>query len=560
MATRCFTWLPFFDQIQAGISRENNMREHHPEQNERAMVRTANAVEPSVDTSHQMLPIPRAFDGVDHLRMKSALDTLAHQAGLQANGGKLSLHRLKKDNDEDQEILLAQAPADTSNHNNAPPSEKAISVVSEAAFNPECTATTADGCGLAVGAAGSSVAIAPWLFLPLLALGGGGGGGGSSEPPPTLNFTSGPGLFDADSLKKVNVSKNEFKLDFDTDKDLTGKVRYELSSSTDSQNKHGATIDPKTGVIKFSSFDKFCIGDELEFTVKAIYEDGAKKATSTYTFSIDVIGPLSSINAMASNAHVFNDDSILSGGADLDTLTFDFEALSLDPAQEIGNVIHFGRDGVNTLCIRFGDKYVEFNTSTVEYIYFGAVEDYNTGDPTAYLGSIFGYELNEIYKVNQTSSLADSTLTVGGSLINCDQLLFGVWDSSWATLMEIDSTTLLGGSGHDLIFGSETGFNELVGGAGDDFIMAISKFGNILNGGEGSDVLIGSSGEDTFVYSKEEFGKDRILADINDIFEIDGSTFEWNEDRWTSSGSNEFIIFDNGKYLFQGAEVIAFIA
>jgi len=532
------------------------MREHHPEHNERAMERTANPVEQSVHHSMQMPPIPRAFDGVDPLRMKSAIETLADQSGPQATGIKRVSNRLKKGDDEEEALLLAQAPADTSSHNNVPPSENAISVVSEAAFNPECTVTNADGCGLAVGAAGNSVAIAPWLFLPLLALGG--GGGGSSEPAPTLNFTSGPELFDGDSSKQVNVSKLKYELNFDTDKDLTGKVRYELISSTDFQDKHGATIDPKTGVIKFSSFDKFCIGDELQFTIKAIYEDGAKKAASTYTFSIDVIGPESSINATASDAYVVHDASILTGTTDLDTLAFDFNALGLNPELSTENIIYFGLDGTSILCIRFGDQaspqYVELNTANVEYIYFGAAEDYNQGDPTSYIGSIFGYELNAIYKLNQTANLMGSNLTADGSEIDCDQLIYGAWDDFGG----IQQTVLTGGTGNDIIFGSEIGRNTLMGGEGNDFLMAISMGGNRLEGGAGADVLVGSTGEDIFIYSSSEFGQDKIRADKLDVFEIDGNEYLWDDvdNRW-GYGESSYIEVNQLGYWLDGSQMIA---
>ena len=537
------------------------MREHHPEQNERATARTANAADQSVDTSNQMLPIPRAFDGVDHLRMKAALDTLAHQAGPEATGMKRVSNRLKKDDDEEEAILLAQAPADTSNHNNAPPSEKAISVVSEAAFNPECTATTADGCGVAVGAAGKSVGIAPLLLLPLLAL----GGGGSSEPPPKLTFTSGFGSSAADRNLKLNVTNKspaEGTSDFNTNKDNVAglTVKYELVSPS-SDKLRGATIDENTGVFSFTKFDDVCIGDVIEFTVKATtFKDGIEQESIFRSFSVEAIGPESSINAVESNAHV--NGPILSGGSDLDALVLDF--LGIGPVLTKENMLYFGLEDTGILCIRTNEKYVELNTNTIEYIFFGTTQEYNAGDPLAYRGSLFGYELDEIYKLNQAYALEGSTLAVDGSSVVCNQLIYG----AWTEMQSVTSTFLTGGSGDDLIFGSETGFNELIGGDGDDFIIAISRGGNVLNGGKGSDVLIGSTGSDTFVFSSSEFGKDRILADDLDVFEIDGLEYKWDpsSETWKSeeSESESYISYNQLGYFLDGdprlliAEAITF--
>ena len=107
---------------------------------------------------------------------------------------------------------------------------------------------------------------------------------------------------------------------------------------------------------------------------------------------------------------------------------------------------------------------------------------------------------------------------MGGTHIGADDFLFGALRGT------AGAETIVGGSGDDRIEGL-AGDDTLSGGGGDD----------VLVGGGGDDRLYGDGGADSFVYSEEAFGRDRIVD-----FEDGTDVLEFHRLQWSdlSVGSN----------------------
>jgi len=556
------------------------MREYTTEPAERATERPFNLPDQLSPAGNQALPNLQTLGDVG--RARSTLQTNTKNSNQSAARKKLIVGLDEKYVEDDESIVLAQATAPSPRFETAGAKDSAITVASEAAFNPECPAPTTDGCGLAVGAEGRSVVISPIVFAPLLALAGGGGGGGSPPPPlapppqlappvEKLQFTSGFGLGPGGKDIKIPLTNDVTgRSDFNTNKDdaLGLTVVYEIVSPDDDVLEQlGASIDPGTGEFKFDSLDTICIGEEFQFLIRATsFKGDVLQETDTLAFNVKTIGPESTVQAQLSN---FDDDSgnFANGTADLDVLTFDFASLSVDAVFSTVNLPYFGSEATDLLCIRFfettgsGDeitrttRYVELDSS-IEYVYFGSDNQYNDGEPAVFPASVFGYEWNEIYKINHSASTDavgfDNVVTVDGSTTDCNQLIYGLYEERAVLTL----TQLTGGAGNDLIFGSESGENHLVGGAGDDFIIAISLQENLLHGGRGSDTLVGTGENNIFVYDLIDFtgSVDSINASSSDVFEVADQTFNWDsgESKWVSG--DDSITLEDGRYFYHNSD------
>ncbi len=538
------------------------MREYTTEPAERATERPFNLPDQLAPAGNQALPNLQALGGVE--RAKSAFQANSKIPNQSAARKKLIVGFDEKIGEDDEPIVLAQATAASPRGETAGATDSAITVASDAAFNPECPVPTADGCGLAIGAEGRGLVISPFVFAPVLALGGGGGGGEpAKELPQKLQFVSGFGLGPEGKNIKIPLT-NEVtgRSDFNTNKDKAPglTIVYEIVSPDDDVLEQlGASINSATGVFKFDSLDAVCIGDEFQFLIQATtYKGDVVQETATLAFNVTTIGPVSTVQ-IAALADFDVSSQIPSAGDDLDVLTFDFNALSIvGSAFDTNYLPFFGSEDINLLCIRFSGegstRYVELD-QTVEYIYFGSTEQYNGGEPTIFPASIFEYELNKIYEINHSASIGSNELngitTVDGSEIACDQLIYGVY----AERETVTETHLTGGAGNDLIFGSQIGDNYLDGGAGDDFIIALNSLGkNLLRGGGGADTIIGSEGKDTFVYHSADFdgSKDAINATDLDSFTVSGVEFIWDlgAEQWVNDGSAGYVKQQGTQFLY----------
>ena len=146
------------------------------------------------------------------------------------------------------------------------------------------------------------------------------------------------------------------------------------------------------------------------------------------------------------------------------------------------------------------------------------IEDFEVGIDKIDLrgtGLTFG-DLN-VVNIGVVSMVSHSTFVLylremQGARIGADDFLFG-------ELRGTDGAeTLVGGSGADRIEGL-AGDDLLSGGGGDD----------VLVGGGGDDRLYGDGGADSFVYSAEAFGRDRIVdfEDGTDVLEF--HRLQWSD-------------------------------
>ena len=248
------------------------------------------------------------------------------------------------------------------------------------------------------------------------------------------------------------------------------------------------------------------------------------------------------LNGDAGADRIFGDDGddIINGGAFHDYIRGDLGDDTING--DGGNDILFGRADNDTLDGGNGDDYIDGGTEE-DTIYGGTGNDELRGNlDSDYIEGGLGDDT--IFGGNAADTLLGGTgndyIDGGG---NADDIDGGDGDDELRG--NVGSDTIDGGAGDDLILAGG-GFDTVDGGEGNDTIRGANGndilnggAGNdniagqigrdTINGGEGDDIMTGGANLDTFVFTADDIGFDRIRdftqGETIDLSAYDGLTF-----------------------------------
>ena len=252
------------------------------------------------------------------------------------------------------------------------------------------------------------------------------------------------------------------------------------------------------------------------------------------------------------------DDTIIGGGSAAGAGDTIFGGPGDDSITGGGDDLLSGGDGADTIVSGTGDESIDggdgddslYGTSGGDTLFGGPGDDTITGNGDDTL--IGGVGDDQITGGNTgeesiDGGSGDDTIIGGGSGIDAGDTIFGgPGDDS---IVSGGDDTLVGGSGNDIIEGSDTGSDEIQGGVGDDTLVGgghNSGLGDTIFGGPGDDSITGG-GTDTLIGGQ---GDDQIIGSADGDESIDGGS---GDDSIDAGGGGDTIFGGPGNDSIMGA-------
>ena len=250
------------------------------------------------------------------------------------------------------------------------------------------------------------------------------------------------------------------------------------------------------------------------------------------------------------------DDTIVSGGGSVgDTI---FGGPGDDSITGGGNDLLAGGDGGDTIISGTGQESIDggdgddslYGTSGGDTLFGGPGDDTITGSGDDTLLGGVGNDAIEGGETGEESidgGSGDDTIVGGGSDASGGDTLFGgPGDDS---IVSGGDDTLVGGSGNDIIEGSDLGSDDIQGGIGDDTLVGgghDTGLGDTIFGGPGDDSIVGG-GTDTLLGGQ---GDDHIIGSVEGDESIDGGS---GDDSIDAGGGGDTIFGGPGDDSIMGA-------